>query len=238
MRRAFKYVGLPRTIVSDNGTNFVSDEFECFLQSNYVKHVRTPPGHHQSNGLAERKIQELKLWLDKQANPGELDVQLIVFCLHLNTTPAANDAVPAAFVFFKTPSTRLSAESTEQELSTQPRPIYINNQPSILTAKHVTNTFIDDRDRIVHAGDIKDRPDPPQQTGIGTRVRRHVWRTIARSDRDAFAVSKRTRTSATRPLSTELIRGCCVRAHGAWFVSGDGSENYYVKALHTKALLL
>ena len=102
LRRVFKYIGLPRTLVSDNGTNFASDEFKCFLQSNYIKHVHTPPGHHQSNGLAECKIHELKFWLDKHANKGELNVQLIAFCLHFNTTTAANNAVPADLIFDKT----------------------------------------------------------------------------------------------------------------------------------------
>ena len=50
--KTFKYVRLPRTLVSDNGTNFVSEEFEKkFLHGNFIKHVRTPPGHHQYNGI-------------------------------------------------------------------------------------------------------------------------------------------------------------------------------------------
>ena len=106
------------------------------------------------------KIQQLKFWLDKHANKGELDVQLIAFCLHFNTTPAANGAVPADLIFHKTPRTRLSVVFTERELPMQPKPVYISSQPSILTARHGANTFIDDRDRIVHAGDVKDRPDP------------------------------------------------------------------------------
>ena len=59
LRRIFKYVGLPTTLISDNGTNFTSKEFLKYLLDNYVHHVFTPPGHHASNGQVERVIQEL-----------------------------------------------------------------------------------------------------------------------------------------------------------------------------------
>ena len=39
LRSIFKYVGIPVILVSDNGTNFVSNEFEAFLSDNFIAHV-------------------------------------------------------------------------------------------------------------------------------------------------------------------------------------------------------
>ena len=59
MMKAFTSLGLSEVIaiVSDNGTNFVSEKFEHFLRKNGVKHVKTPPYHPSSNGLTEQAVQ-------------------------------------------------------------------------------------------------------------------------------------------------------------------------------------
>ena len=52
--------GLPRAVVSDNGSVFTSSDFEQFMLRNGIHHIRTVPYHPASNGLAERAIQILK----------------------------------------------------------------------------------------------------------------------------------------------------------------------------------
>ena len=54
------YVGLPKTLVTDNDTNFSSAEFGEFLINNYIYHVFIRPRHHASNGAAESEVQDLK----------------------------------------------------------------------------------------------------------------------------------------------------------------------------------
>ena len=49
--------GLPETVVSDNGPQFIAEEFYSFLTSNGVWHDQTAPYHPSSNGLAERAVQ-------------------------------------------------------------------------------------------------------------------------------------------------------------------------------------
>ena len=56
----FAIHGLPEQLVSDNGAQFVSDEFSHFVKQNGIKHIRSAPYHPASNGLAERFIQTFK----------------------------------------------------------------------------------------------------------------------------------------------------------------------------------
>ena len=60
LRPLFASYGLPEQLVSDNGPQFVSDEFQVFLKSNQVKHIRSAPYHPSSNGLAERFVRTFK----------------------------------------------------------------------------------------------------------------------------------------------------------------------------------
>ena len=52
LRNMFAHHGLPEQLVSDNGPQFTSFEFEQFLHKNRVKHILSAPYHPASNGLA------------------------------------------------------------------------------------------------------------------------------------------------------------------------------------------
>ena len=56
----FSRFGLPEVLVSDNGVQFVSNEFELFLKSCNIKHVKSSLFFPQSNGLVERFNRTLK----------------------------------------------------------------------------------------------------------------------------------------------------------------------------------
>ena len=60
LRMLFATHRLPEKIVSDNESNFTSEEFEQFLKMNGVKYVKTAPYHPALNGLAERAVQTFK----------------------------------------------------------------------------------------------------------------------------------------------------------------------------------
>ena len=65
LRSLFAQFGLPEVLVSDNGPNFVSSEFNEFLHRNGVKQVTSALAHPASNGLAERAIKTVKEGLSK-----------------------------------------------------------------------------------------------------------------------------------------------------------------------------
>ena len=60
LRVIFAQFGLPEVIVSDNGTNFVSNALQEFLQHNRVRQVTTAPGHPSSIVLVERAVRTFK----------------------------------------------------------------------------------------------------------------------------------------------------------------------------------
>ena len=53
--------------MSDNGTCFMSEEFESLLQANGIKHVTSAPYHPASNSLADRVVQIMKNGLKKES---------------------------------------------------------------------------------------------------------------------------------------------------------------------------
>ncbi|XP_052566093.1 uncharacterized protein K02A2.6-like [Culex pipiens pallens] len=65
LRETCSRYGNPDVLVSDNGTQFTSGQFEEFCRANGVTHLRTAPYHPQSNGQAERFVDSLKRGLKK-----------------------------------------------------------------------------------------------------------------------------------------------------------------------------
>ncbi|XP_061594943.1 uncharacterized protein K02A2.6-like [Cololabis saira] len=65
LRKSFSSQGIPETIVSDNGSCFVSAEFKDFLEKNGIEHITSAPYHASSNGCAERAVQTFKAMLKK-----------------------------------------------------------------------------------------------------------------------------------------------------------------------------
>ena len=73
LRTLFATLGIPEMIVSDNSTNFTSEEFHQFCVKNGIKHVTTAPYHPSSNGLAERALRILKEGLVKVTTGSVVD---------------------------------------------------------------------------------------------------------------------------------------------------------------------
>ena len=100
LRSLFASFGLPEQLVTDNGPQFVSEEFSHFLKSNGIKHIRCAPYHPASNGLAERFVQSLKTALKANVN-SELTLQHRIsnFLLSYRSTPHTTTGVSPASLF-------------------------------------------------------------------------------------------------------------------------------------------
>ena len=64
LRIVFVTHGLPRKVVTDNGSSFTSKEFHAFMFENGITHITTAPYHPSSNGLAKRVVQTVKHGLE------------------------------------------------------------------------------------------------------------------------------------------------------------------------------
>ena len=60
LRQLFAAHGLPQQLVSDNGPQFISEEFATFHKMNGIKHICCSPYHPSSNGQAEHFVQTFK----------------------------------------------------------------------------------------------------------------------------------------------------------------------------------
>ncbi|XP_061570028.1 uncharacterized protein K02A2.6-like [Cololabis saira] len=88
LRQSFSVFGLPKMLVSDNGTCFTSAEFETFMKQNGVDHVKSAPFHPSSNGLAERAVQTFKEGM-KKVKGDTLQTRLSRFLFGYRITPHA-----------------------------------------------------------------------------------------------------------------------------------------------------
>jgi len=91
LREMFGRFGLPKQVVTDNGRQFVSKEFETFCKSNGVKHITSSVYHPRSNGEAERMVQTFKKAM--KSGEGELDMRLQSFLSLYRVTPHATTGV-------------------------------------------------------------------------------------------------------------------------------------------------
>ncbi|XP_055613639.1 uncharacterized protein K02A2.6-like [Uranotaenia lowii] len=88
LRSIFARFGMSETLVSDNGRQLVSEEFERYCEVNGILHLKTPPFHPQSNGLAERFVDTFKRTLKKITAGGEVLAEAIdTFLLCYRSTP-------------------------------------------------------------------------------------------------------------------------------------------------------
>ena len=88
LREMFCQLGIPKVIVSDNGTQFVSREFQEFCNQNYITHIKSTPYHPKTNGLAERMVRTFKERLRTGKNSSaDLELCLQRFLLSYRNTP-------------------------------------------------------------------------------------------------------------------------------------------------------
>lgn len=83
-----RFPGAKPRVISDNGPQFVADDFKAFIRLVGLTHVRTSPYYPQSNGKKERWYKTLKVEAIRKRTPLSLaDARAVVeaFVLYYNT---------------------------------------------------------------------------------------------------------------------------------------------------------
>ena len=66
----FSRHGIPDILISDNGPQFSSHEFQQFTKRYQIDHHTSSPYHPQSNGMAEKAVQTVKMLMKKATHDG------------------------------------------------------------------------------------------------------------------------------------------------------------------------
>ena len=107
LRQLFAQFGIPDSIVSDNGPQFASAEFDNFCRLNGIVHTKVAPYHPSSNGLAERAVKIFKTGVKKQSG-GTWSDQIARFLFQYRITPHTTTGIsPAELMFGRKVQSRL-----------------------------------------------------------------------------------------------------------------------------------
>lgn len=121
LRNLFASYGLPLQVVSDNGPQFVSQEFADFLKQNGVKHIRSTPYHPSTNGLAERFIQTFKKAMKASQHDSRMFThRLVDFLLKYRiSTHSTTNRSPCSLFLQRELRTRMGPESENSVMEKQ-----------------------------------------------------------------------------------------------------------------------
>ena len=104
LRTIFARYGVLAQVVTDNGPQFTSAEFQLFLKTNGIKHITTAPFHPVTNGQAERFVQNFKhaMKCEKQST-SQLQTNIAKFLLAYRNTAHSTTGEPPSVLFLGRP---------------------------------------------------------------------------------------------------------------------------------------
>ncbi|XP_033731488.1 uncharacterized protein K02A2.6-like [Pecten maximus] len=94
------------TLISDNGSQFASKEYEDFIGSHSMHHITSSPGHQQANGLAEKAVQSVKNLIKKSGD------DIYMTSLDLRNTPRDDIGAPMQRLMVRRGETQLPITET------------------------------------------------------------------------------------------------------------------------------
>ncbi|VDI75827.1 Hypothetical predicted protein [Mytilus galloprovincialis] len=114
LKKQFARFGIPKTIVSDNGPQFSSDEFRQFATKWGINHTVSSPNHPQGNGKAESAVKVIKNMIKKTLQDGRDQYEAL---LELRNTPTQKTGLsPTEIMFGRKIRSMIPSINTEQKV--------------------------------------------------------------------------------------------------------------------------
>ena len=120
LKKPFARFGIPKSIVSDVGTQFTSFEFEQFVKQWGIVHLISSPGHQQSNRKAEAAVKTMKHMMIKTLKDDRDQNEAL---LELRNTPCQSTGLSSAEMMFGhcTRSNIPSVKAPQRQVNPFPR---------------------------------------------------------------------------------------------------------------------
>ena len=175
LRTLFARFGIPEQMVSDNGPQFVSDEFQAFTRANGIRHITSAPYHPATNGLAERSVQTFKQALrSMEGSSAPVTEKLAKFLIAYRNTPhSTTGESPAQILMGRPLRTRLDL-------------VKPNRNKKMVNKQHEQSMLA-----------ARDKGTPARQIGVGDSV-------MARDYRGSFKWHQGRVIRKTGPLMYEV----------------------------------
>ena len=94
LRNIFSRYGLPKILVSDNGPQLISEEFEEFCVRNGINHIPIPSYHPSSNGQVESIVGKFKAAMTKmQTSNKDIGLNLANWLVNYHNTPHSSTGI-------------------------------------------------------------------------------------------------------------------------------------------------
>ena len=104
MKKLFAVHGTPQTLITDNASYYMSNEFKQFMKEWQIEHKTSSPTYAQSNGLSERAVRSAKTLLEKCSRDGTDPYMAL---LHVRNTPRGELGTSAQRLFSRRTRTTL-----------------------------------------------------------------------------------------------------------------------------------
>ena len=93
LEQDFAHFGYPLTVITDNATSFVLEEFQAWCKEQGITHLTGAPYHLATNDAAERLVQTFEQALTKSSLPPQ--VTTLEFLMQYHKTPLASGYSPS-----------------------------------------------------------------------------------------------------------------------------------------------
>ena len=202
-KNVFARFGIPKSVISDNGPQFASQEYKLFSQQWDFIHKTSSPEYPQSNGFIERTIQTVKRSLKKAMINNE-DPALAL--LALRTTPGKDNTTPAQKLMGRalrtnlpsiTPPLKTSKPTTMSKTATSH---YNANAHNLPVLRPGDNVYLRDGRNWSRKGKVVS----PDQNPRSYHVKTEAGNTLRRNRRHLIKIKQTRSSKLCIPPSTTI----------------------------------